>query len=444
MGDKNVSKRMDLGDGLVMRAATPLDRDALTEFNRQVFGESIGGLDEQAAAWTRDLFRGDHPTSPISDHSIVEDTTTGQIVSSCLLISQTWSYGGVPFAFGRPELVATHPDYRGRGLIGRQFNRLHQVSAERGQLVQGLTGIPNFYRRFGYEPALQVAAVKSGPASAFALLQDEEQEQFRFRQADENDVALICKFYEQSTRRSMLAAIRDEALWRYELSRERGSDYIHDIVVIESESGNPVGVLAHLNQIQRGTLSTTLVEIREDIGWENAAEPILRFLRARAEAIGRPSGESYPSLGFELVSDHPLLRLADSRLPTTGRPFAWYVRVPNVVAFLQAIAPVFERRLASSFLAGYSGVFEMSLFQTGYKIKFDRGRIATIEPWLPASIFRTDAAIPQNAFLYLLFGARTLTEVESAYPDCRIKTDLGRVMVETLFPRRHSVIWPIG
>src|SRR5215211_3835657 len=102
-----VSDRVDLGDGLVMRAASPLDRDALTEFNRTVFGESMSGPDEQAAAWTRDLFRGDHPTSPISDHSIVEDTATGQIVSSCLLISQTWTYDDVPFALGRPELVGT-------------------------------------------------------------------------------------------------------------------------------------------------------------------------------------------------------------------------------------------------------------------------------------------------------------------------------------------------
>ena len=34
---------------------------------------------------------------------------------------QTWTYGGVPFEVGRPELVATHPDYRRRGLVRAQF-----------------------------------------------------------------------------------------------------------------------------------------------------------------------------------------------------------------------------------------------------------------------------------------------------------------------------------
>jgi hypothetical protein len=31
------------------------------------------------------------------------------------LISQTWTYGGIPIAVGNPELVGTHPEYRGRG-----------------------------------------------------------------------------------------------------------------------------------------------------------------------------------------------------------------------------------------------------------------------------------------------------------------------------------------
>jgi hypothetical protein len=43
-----------------------------------------------------------------------------------------------------------------------------------------------------------------------------------------------------------------------------------------------------------------------------------------------------------------------------------------------------------------------------------------------------------------LFGAQSLTEVEAAFPDCRIRSDLARVLIETLFPRTDSVIWPIG
>jgi predicted acetyltransferase len=72
------------------------------------------------------------------------------------LIPQTWTYAGVPFGVGRPEAVGTDPDYRRRGLIRMQFEVLHGKSAAMGHLVQGITGIPWYYRQFGYEYALDL------------------------------------------------------------------------------------------------------------------------------------------------------------------------------------------------------------------------------------------------------------------------------------------------
>ena len=139
----------DLGDNLVLRRATPADTEALTAFNAEIHRErDTEGPDERVAAWTRDLMSGGHPTFRPQDFTVVEDTRTGAIVSSLNLISQTWAYEGIPFKVGRVELVGTHPDYRNRGLIRAQFEVVHRWSAARGELVQGITGIP-FYRQFG-------------------------------------------------------------------------------------------------------------------------------------------------------------------------------------------------------------------------------------------------------------------------------------------------------
>src|ERR1044072_3333744 len=114
----------DLGEGLVLRRSRKADVEALADFNAEVFRQpGAAGPDEESAAWVRDLLRGDHPTFAEDDFTIVEDTHTGQIVSSLCLISQTWSYGGIPFGVGRPELVGTHPDYRRRGLVRLQMDR---------------------------------------------------------------------------------------------------------------------------------------------------------------------------------------------------------------------------------------------------------------------------------------------------------------------------------
>ena len=55
---------------------------------------------------------------------------------------------------GQTELVGTRPEYRGRGLVRAQFEVLHEWSAQRGELMQVIAGIPWFYRQFGYEMAL--------------------------------------------------------------------------------------------------------------------------------------------------------------------------------------------------------------------------------------------------------------------------------------------------
>jgi GNAT superfamily N-acetyltransferase len=435
----------DLGDGLVLRSATEADAPELAEFNAMVHGGPPEIPDTQAAIWTRDLLRGDHPTSPVTDHVVVREGADGRIVSSCLLISQTWRYGGIPIAVGRPELVGTHPAYRGRGLIGAQFEVIHRRSEARGQLMQGLTGIPNFYRRFGYEPALIVPPALIGFPTSIAELPTGGEEPFRFRPVTVEDVPFVVEMDERSARRSLVAAVRDEAMWRYELTaRDPGSDYIHDVVVMETSDGMRAGLVAHLNKLHEGGLFSTLIEVRDGVPWSEATGAVLRYVRAAGERIAERDGERLRSVGFDLVPEHPLLRLAASRLPQIGREFAWDVRVADLCRVLPVIAPLLEGRLAASALSGFTGDLAVTFYRSGVRLTFEQGRLAVVEPWLPEVVWKAEAAFPGQTFLYLLFGARSLEQVEGMFPDCRIKSDVARVLVETLFPVAPSVIWPVG
>src|SRR6476659_6787084 len=136
-----------LQDGLVLRHATPADPHELADFNAYAHIEQDATVpDQRVGLWTRDLMADTHPTFRMRDFLVVEDTRTGEIVSTSNHISQVWSYGGIQFRVGRPELVATHPDYRNRGLVRAQFEELHRWSIERGEMVQAITGIPFYYR----------------------------------------------------------------------------------------------------------------------------------------------------------------------------------------------------------------------------------------------------------------------------------------------------------
>jgi GNAT superfamily N-acetyltransferase len=139
-----------LGNGLVLRLATPDDTEALAEFNTLIHLEEDEPRDF-LRIWTRVLMSGDHPTTSAADFVVVENTEEHKIVSTTCLIPQVWTYDGINFQVGRPELVGTDPAYRRQGLTRKIFDAIHALSAAYGHQVQVITGIPWFYRQFGYE-----------------------------------------------------------------------------------------------------------------------------------------------------------------------------------------------------------------------------------------------------------------------------------------------------
>ena len=109
-----------------VRRATAADTGQIAAFHADMHRDP--GVEEPeagVAAWVCDLMGSDHPTMGPADFTVVEDQRAGTIVSSLCLISQTWTYAGIAFGVGRPELVGTHPDYRNRGLI-----RAHGMSSK--------------------------------------------------------------------------------------------------------------------------------------------------------------------------------------------------------------------------------------------------------------------------------------------------------------------------
>ena len=151
--------RRPLADGLVLRTATPEDAAELAEFNavQQAEDDLPGDLVHE---WTLELFETPPPRFRAEhDVVVVEDTATGRIVSSVLLIPQDWSYGGVVVPVGQPELVGTAPAYRRRGLIREQFADIHRRSEALGDLWQVIGGIPWYYRQLGYAYALDLPSV---------------------------------------------------------------------------------------------------------------------------------------------------------------------------------------------------------------------------------------------------------------------------------------------
>jgi hypothetical protein len=438
----------DLGNGLILRRSTAADTENIVAFNAMIHSD-IGPdtPDTRVGVWTRDLMTRPHPTFHVDDFTIVEDTATGKIASCMNLISQTWSYAGIPFGVGRPELVGTLPEYRNRGLIRAQFEVIHRWSAERGEKMQAITGIPYYYRIYGYEMGLELSGGRAGFLAHIPRLKEGETEPYGVRPAVEADLPFIASLYAQAAERYRMVAVRDEALWRYELS---GTDPLSvnrmELELIETPEGEAVGFIGHPNYVWGSMMVAQLYEVKSGVSWMAVTPSVIRHLAAIGEKLQPPIGEKEPfqAFGFWLGTDHPVYHIIPERLPRHRPPYAYYVRVADLPDFIHTIAPVLEKRVADSLIAGYSGELKITFYRSGARLVFEKGKLAVIEAYKPTPVGHSgNAAFPELTFLQLLFGYRSLEELRYAFPDCWANDETVAVL-NTLFPKQASLVWPIS
>jgi len=434
----------DLGDRLVMRYPTDADTDALCAFNAEMHG-APGPPDERIGVWTRDIMAGTHPTSRQTDFTVIEDTRTGKIISSLNLISQTWTYGGIPFGVGQVEAVATHPDYRRKGLVRKQFELVHQWSRARGELVQVVSGILWYYRQFGYEYALEHDGGRGGYLATVPTLTADAEEPYRVRPATDTDLALIARLDEAARARYLVTASRDAALWRYELDGRSESNLARrGLRIIESAAGKPVGYLTHAEHLNGPWLVAQAIELDAGISWLAVMPSVLRYLAEAGKAY--QAGEGQTSFGgymFLLGTDHPVYRAIPDRLTVERPSYAWYVRVPDLPALITRIAPVLEARLAASVAVGYTGELKLCFYRDGLRLRFTDGKVSA-EPWPEAHDQDADALFPEQTFLQVLFGYRSMEELRHAFPDVSARNERSKVLLEALFPKQASLVWQIS
>ncbi|HZJ21659.1 MAG TPA: hypothetical protein VFD54_00025, partial [Anaerolineales bacterium] len=125
-------------------------------------------------------------------------------------------------------------------------------------------------------------------------------------------------------------------------------------------------------------------------------------------------------------------------------PYAWYLRVPDLLRFLNHICPVLEKRLGESVGSGHSREIKISFYRTGLRMVIENGRITSIEPWSPSPDTEGDIAFPGLTFLQALFGYRSYAELHQAFADCWCDQEDVRILINVLFPKKSSNVLPIA
>ncbi len=445
--------RRDLGNGLTLRWATAEDTENIAQLSGMVFRSKA---DEPINDWTvnevRRLMRGDHPLMGPGDYAVIEDSHKegNPLVASTCLWRQEWAYEGIPFRIGRPEIVATDPAYRNRGLIRALFEMIHARSEAEGHPVQAITGIPYFYRQFGYEYALDLDGRRVTYFSLIPKAKEGEPEPYTLREATVEDIPLISECYNKRRAQSVVWTEVSEYYRRYaiegwKVNPEHGRHAV--LLMIVDAAGGPCGYLATEFKRWGRSLGVWEFEVAPGMDLHAVMPPILRALQAYAMQMPmqKPDEEPASEIAFRLGRLHPVYDVLGQELaPYCEPPYAWYVRVHDLPAFLQLIAPALEKRLADSEISGYTGELKLDFYRgPGLRMVFEHGRLTVAEPWrVPTYDSNASAGFPPLVFLQLLFGHRSIKELTYAFPDVWVNND-SQMVLRTLFPTRPSFAMPL-
>jgi hypothetical protein len=102
-----------------------------------------------------------------------------------------------------------------------------------------------------------------------------------------------------------------------------------------------------------------------------------------------------------------------------------------------------ETNLPGTLAEGYTGELKVSFFRRGIRLKFDTGRLISIEPWIPEAVHSGDARFPNDTFLHLVCGWRRFSQLAESVPDCSA-TDEAAVLLDCLFPPFNGRIWMLA
>ena len=394
---------------------------------------------------------GTHPVMGAGDFALVEDTRRpgNSLVACTCLWRHTWEYEGIPFGIGRPEIVATDPAYRNRRLIRAIFDLIHARSEAEGHFAQAITGIPYFYRLFGYEYALDLGGRRSVYIPLIPAASVGVPEAYSLRDATLDDIPQVQQLYDQHRASRVVSTLIDETWWRYQLATWQTS---------LSGEGWRIQMIIDIAGRSLGYVITPTMRWRDsfrviDLAYVSGANvqafmpSLLRALARQGAQLPVKEGDTYPfnRIAFNLGRSHPVYDVLEKSMPTTREaPYAWYVRVAHLPRFIQHIAPALERRLADSVVAGYSGALTFDFYRDGLRMVFEEGKLRTAENWRrPIWNANEDGGFPPLVFLQLLFGYRSLDALRSAFPDVWVNDNV-ELLVKALFPCRPSWVLPPG
>jgi hypothetical protein len=270
-----------------------------------------------------------------------------------------------------------------------------------------------------------------------------EQEPYTIRRAKTADMPALKQLYATNRQHSRICRVRDDALWHYELTEpHEKSPYARQMYLIETLAGQAVAYVEYRQW--REAFVVREMGVRPGHSWRAVGLFLARRLKVEADKLNKDRPKPINCVEFSLGQAHPIYEALGRQLEKQLPAYAWYMRVPDLSGFLRHIAPVLEKRLADSVLAGHSGTVRLNFYHSQLTLVFADGKLQEMGTYQPKNTYDADGLFPELTFLQLLFGYRSLDELDHARADCGATNAETAVLLNILFPKQHSCVVGLG
>jgi hypothetical protein len=389
---------MPIQSDLILRAAeTPDDIARLRAFIARHGAEATRQLDRHLA---RPRYRA--AFTPIAERD-------GALLGYALIGHIRRRLGAATLEIGDIERI----DLRGdQDVLNALIGGCLSVLLEHGLPLATIHGSAAVYTSFGFAPYYFTATANLGS--------DDTSLHTPLRDATESDLDDLAALYEASYRNLPLSEARAAPDWRAWLTRDRAP------LALEDVRGRVIAY-ATIEEHKSADALSAAEAAAADAG---AARGLIMALRARAQEQGAQR------LSLELSPWHPVAQAAlqmqgDIQIAAGGcagpAALAGVVDLPGI---LEALVPEFERRLANSRYAGWSGNLRVEIETERITVALADGHATVIDGSRPADVRLRQIALP--ALAQLCLGYRAVADLRAT--DGLACDDSALGLLDVLFP----------
>ncbi len=331
-----------------------------------------------------------------------------RVVSTATLLRELVFVGEVAVPTGQVEMVATDPSYEGRGLVRALMDEAHRRSADRGDVLQVMIGIPFFYRQFGYSYTMPIPL----PWNVHTATTAPADPSIRVRAARLDDIPAMAALQTAAQATADIRMPHSAGCWRWLVQRSGSTQLVaeHDGTVVATA---------------RQTPPDDGVVLGEVAGRADGIRMLISAATREGDVavLERPASDLDATLA-EIA--------AEPEAPDRAREW-FYARVPALAPLLDHLRPVLLERFRSAGIGGHHEVL-LSTWRSHVRFSIDEDSMSTVVAGGPeqAPISKGGSGVPPDVLAPLILGPLGAAGLEAGHGDVLLGRQ--RDLIEALFP----------